>query len=157
LIHEDGTEEETDIIPIAGNYLGSGRRIEPTYTRLKKHDSKVEGLRMELHGGQYPDKKGWKQQAVIEFLCDHGRTGLEGEPTEKRRHKKDEEPPKGDQGQEEDNTRSLQFTSYGLVDDMYVLRLDWRTKYACEHPGEEEEEEEGKSNHWGFFTWLIVL
>ncbi len=149
-IHEDGTDEIKATIPIAGNYVHeSGRTLDPKITRLKSGDHEVEGILVELHGGQYTsESKTRKQQAVIEFVCDRGRSGLEGEPTEERQ-KRDDEPPKDE---EDDNTRSLQFKSYGPVDNIDVLRLKWLTERACE-----TDEGEGESNHWGFFTWVIVL
>ncbi|KAF3766050.1 hypothetical protein M406DRAFT_231604, partial [Cryphonectria parasitica EP155] len=53
---------------------------------------------------------------------------------------------------------ALIFDSYGpLADDgnVDVLRLTWHTKLACED--HEEEGGSGKSGHWGFFTWLVIL
>jgi hypothetical protein len=44
-----------------------------------------------------------------------------------------------------------------------ILRLDWRTKYACpttaENPPEKDDPDTGSqdSKHWGFLTWLIIM
>ena len=70
----DDTSTIAHVRPIAGNF-DHGRPIDAAITRLKTSashdDSKKEGLRVVLHGGQYPQSKnGRKQKAVIEFLCD---------------------------------------------------------------------------------------
>ncbi|OJD13758.1 hypothetical protein AJ78_05808 [Emergomyces pasteurianus Ep9510] len=151
-------------IPIAGNFVqNSGRSLDPKITRLKSSDSQLEGLRIELHGGKYPfNGKDFKQQAVIEMTCDRERTGLEGDWTGKRVKRVAEDGSGGDKPDdkpdnkkgEQDDKKSLRFKSYGQVDNVFVLRLDWSTKYACE---DFEDDGNGKGNHWGFFTWLIVV
>ncbi|EEP82212.1 predicted protein [Uncinocarpus reesii 1704] len=127
-------------------------------TRLKASDSQQEGLRIELHGGKYLKRK---QQAVIELICDKSRSGLDDEDKQQRSKREGESPedkdPESSDGDQSDPSKekSLQFKSYGEVGDIDVLRVDWRTKYACE--GMQEGGEGGKSNRWGFFTWLIIL
>lgn len=161
-IDKEGSESIIGAINIAGNYVhDSGRTLDPKVARLKTGDSETEGLRLELHGGQSPfTKKGRNQQAVIEFICDHSRTGLETGYDKGENQRRDGEP-NGDKGNqtEKDNTSSLRFKSYGAVDDLDVLRLDWLTKYACEdYEGDKDEgEKKGDNNHWGFFTWVIIL
>jgi len=64
-----------------------------------------------------------------------------------------------DDHDEEDVSKenSLTFVSYGPVEgreNMEVLRLDWRTKYACE---DFEDDADGKKGGWGFFTWFILM
>lgn len=58
---------------------------------------------------------------------------------------------------EKDET-ALIFDSYGpMADngDIDVLRLTWRTKFACEGAAEDGP---GRGNeHWGFFTWVVIL
>ncbi|PGH12029.1 hypothetical protein AJ79_04538 [Helicocarpus griseus UAMH5409] len=178
-----GEDKILGAIPIAGNFVaGSGRMLNPKVTRLKSTDSQTEGLRIELHGGKYPfNGKDYKQAAVIEMKCDRERTGLEGDWAAKKTKRDDndgsddggkdggkdgnddgngdgngdgsDDDKKGDKPADE--TRSLRFKSYGQVDELFILRLDWLTKYACE---DFEDGEGGKSgNHWGFFTWLIVI
>ncbi|WEW54785.1 type II membrane protein [Emydomyces testavorans] len=159
---KDGTEITSGTIPIAGNYAhSSGRSLDPKITRLKSSDSEQEGLRIELHGGKYLQRS---QQAVIEMICDKDRTGLDDDDEDKQRRRKredgeptdkDSESPEGDDKNDSENNKSLQFKSYGEVDKINVLRLDWRTKYACE--GFQEGGDGKKSNHWGFFTWVIIL
>ncbi|KAI9887512.1 MAG: hypothetical protein M1823_000691 [Watsoniomyces obsoletus] len=193
------------VIPIAGDYAVShGRALDAKWTRLnsekKDEDEKQggkEGLKVEMHGGRYPfeDKHGRKQKAVIEFLCDRERTGLEGlvgranaktstnssgldnrQRQEKEaasivREKDDEEDDDdGDHDAKDPNRenaeKSLRFISYepdekDLGED--TLRLEWRTKYACEGMqngdiGDKDgDSEESNSRHWGFFTWFIIM
>lgn len=136
--------EVENVIPIAGNFDAStGQNLNPKYTRLKSQDSNTEGVQIELHGGNYAKKR---QQAVIQLECDRDRTGNE------RVKKRDE----GDEG-EEPPTASLTYVSYGDVEGkerLQVLRLNWKTKYACEDFTEDDGEKKGG---WGFFTWFILM
>ena len=53
------------------------------------------------------------------------------------------------------NETSLKFLKYGpdIADDTVdLLRLEWRTKYACE-----DAPKENVSTGWGFFTWFILM
>jgi autophagy-related protein 27 len=146
----------SEAIPIAGHWgQNSGKGLEWKWTRLKNLDSKEEGLQLELFGKKYG---GMMQKAVIHLQCDAKRTGNDGtekEDDDKRIRDEDDE----DDGDEKDNRRDLQFVSYGDVTQdngviMKVLRLNWRTKYACEDykaaPGD-------ASSSWGFFTWFILM
>ena len=83
-------EEESfqKAIAIAGNLENyGGKEFEYEVTRLKTSDShsdaQKEGLRLVLKGGRHPRvgpvKERRDQRAVIEFLCDPEKTGLEGE------------------------------------------------------------------------------
>ncbi|CAG8922817.1 unnamed protein product [Penicillium salamii] len=156
----DGNGDLTYGFPIVGlEPLGQGSK-DPEVKRLKAIDPETEGLRVKLAGGEYKgeanDQKAKKAAAVIEFQCDRERSGLEGlhtlsepEPKERRRREEEQTP--------KTNTSSLQFKSFGPTDDdTYVLRLDWRTKYACDNY-EEENGSPSSSKSWGFFTWLIVI
>lgn len=145
LHHETST---VYVIPIAGDI--DGRHTDEQLKRLKTSDAATgkEGLRVTLNGGLY-DKV--KQQAVVEFICDSDRTGLEGE----EETKKSEE--------EKKKEKSLKFVSYDTDDkELHVLRLEWKTKYACEGVGGEDPPsppppppDQGSS--WGFFTWFIIM
>jgi hypothetical protein len=74
----DGTHFTVKVQPIAGEFTathGRGRALDPQWTRLKgsasNEDTEREGLRLELHGGKYPETKDGKpHKAIIEFLCD---------------------------------------------------------------------------------------
>ncbi|KAI9701202.1 MAG: hypothetical protein M1836_001871 [Candelina mexicana] len=155
---EDKVDEITRVIPIAGDFtVNDHRPMDATYTRLKTSashaDAEKEGIRIEMHGGLYPpsgkDKR--KQEAIVEFLCDPDRTGLE-ERGMVRRKESDEDKDK----EKEDDKKSLRFVSYGPQGDIDVLRLEWLTKHACE--GQKDGGKEGKSGgHWGFFTWFIII
>lgn len=64
------------VIPIAGEYSAThGRSMDPKFTRLRDSassaDADDEGVRVELHGGKFPNEKsGTAQKAIIEFVCD---------------------------------------------------------------------------------------
>lgn len=106
------------VIHIAGNLENhGGSAFEYEATRLKtsdsNSDSKKEGLRLVLKGGKrplegVPVKQRTTQRAVIEFLCDHEKTGLEGEwesedHYESKLRKRDDDENKGDdEGKDED-------------------------------------------------------
>ncbi|KAF4550649.1 putative autophagy-related protein 27 [Elsinoe fawcettii] len=144
------------VAAIAGDFAAShGRALDPKVTRLKgsasNSDNEKEGLRVELNGGKYPDTKaGRVQKAVVELVCDRERTGNEEVPGKEKREEKDGE----DEG-EKDKGKSLRFQSYQLEGEVEVLRLTWRTRYACEDSAEEEKGKAGGG--WGFFTWFIVI
>ena len=169
------------MVPIAGDYTaGPGWPLDPHFTRLKNSDSHAdadkEGLRLELNGGRYPfegKEKGKKQKAFVEFLCDEDRTGLEGDEedgkdTEKeeggkggdssdqRRKPKRDEDDDDDGKKKDEDEKSLRFKSYKPEGDkdVGVLRLEWRTKYACESSYGNQP---GSSSHWGFFTWFMIM
>lgn len=109
--------------------------------------------------------------AVVQFICDPDKSGLEGEKDEQEQlqARKNTGDGLGDDptdGQKEsgDEGRSLRFKSYDMEDDIKVLRLDWHTKYACdsEKDGDSDNDrsdgdEPKKSGGWGFFTWFIVM
>lgn len=176
----DNSHTITKVIPIAGEYATShGRHLDPVLTRLKNSashsDSGREGVRVEFNGGSYPfeKSKGLKEKAIIEFVCDPDRTGLEHVENKTRTDSKDEKKEekraeggedKGKEGDEDDETKpedepSLQFVSFNVEGEpdrqVQVLRLNWRTKYACE--GKTEHAPSSKSNHWGFFTWFLIM
>lgn len=83
----------------------------------------------------FPLHDGRKQKAVIEFLC--------AATTEE-----EEEGGEGEQGPS--------FVSYGAPEgeETDVLRLEWRTRHACE---DDVSGEKGKGGHWGVFTWFILM
>ena len=159
----DNDKESTveSVIPIAGGALGSGKSTEPKYKRLKADGGDEEGLQMELHGEKYGKRN---QMAIIEFQCAPELSGNEGFEILGKKgdisvatrslkfHAKDD----GDKDVK-DVEKSLQFVSYSARDeDTDLLRLNWRTKYACEDY-EEDEDSGRKNSHWGVFTWFIIL
>lgn len=158
----------SDVIGVAGEYtLGHGAALDPKITRLKTSEKDLEGIDIELHGGRYNDRK---QKAVVSFLCEQDWTGNEGYEEDKRRSllRKDDEDDDDDEDQpgdgerfKQDSKNALQFVSYAEEgegkDRMDVLRLDWRTKYACEKYEEGDDEPTKKEGGWGFFTWFILM
>ena len=188
-IREDfnlGNDDNSTITPIsiAGTYkTQSGRDIDANFQLLRdsksNSDAGREGVRAELHGGRLPfdDKKnGVDQQAIIEFVCDKERSGLEGDEKDGTEHEDD--PKDGDSEKEqtpdqkeeslqrredsnkgkcEDSDRSLRFCGYETehVKDKTIktLRLEWRTKYACENAPRGED----ASTSMGFFGWFFIM
>lgn len=173
-------------IDIAGTFttIDSKQVIDAKFTLLSKSGSNADvdrqGVRAELHGGKYPFKKeGKDQMAVIEFVCDPERSGLEGDEKDeegdspgdddnkdgddqdKDGDKKEErrwdlgKKDQGGKGKCSDSDASLRFCGYGPEDDdktkVDVLRLEWRTKYACKDAPSDS------SGSWGFFTWFIII
>lgn len=175
-------------IDIAGTYKSyNGREIDAKFELLRNSksnsDSGREGLRTILHGGRLPfdDKKtGLDQRAIIEFVCDKDRTGLEGNEksgdksgNDKEDDKKDGDKKDDDKKEEnkqisrrgedskdqcEDSDASLRFCGYKVENlekdkKARTLRLEWRTKYACE----DAPENKPANSHWGFFGWFFIM
>lgn len=183
-IKEDKDEVQA-VIPIAGNLINhGGSDLEPKITRLKTSDSgadaKKEGVRIVLHGGSssYSGQKR-AQQAIVEMVCDKDKTGKEGEwdPKDDKYEPGPEETEEegsssvtkwkradGDEGKDPESEHQLLKPDAALIFDSYgplsedkkvdVLRLTWYTKYACEGLPEDEYP---SNQHWGFFTWLVIL
>lgn len=189
------TDAVMKVVAIAGNLENAGgTHFEYEATRLSTSDSKSdsdkEGLRLTLLGGKHPltgpIKQRKEQRATIEFLCDHDKTGLEGEWKSEDRYDGDDKVRKRDdkkkddkEEEEDDGTESgiehqlkkddsaLIWESYGLNEkqDAEILHLTWYTKHACEKKrddkdggdkGDDDEDSDG-SSHWGFFTWIILM
>ena len=162
-----------EVIPVAGEYLAGGH-LSPHVARLKhsssNKDSEREGLRVELQGGVLVKQK---QKAIIEFICDAEMEGTEGFEEEeksvdvatysrmgKREDEKDGEGEGEGDGEDIeipdlDEGKALQFISYKEEGDFGVLRLDWKTKYACEDA--KTPPAQSKKGSWGFFTWFLII
>ncbi|TVY71387.1 Autophagy-related protein [Lachnellula suecica] len=182
-IDKDGSHDHiTNAFPIAGQLLGQGGyNMDAKWERLKASKSHAdegkEGLRLELNGGvRVVGEKKRKQKAIIEFLCDPEKTGLENlyDPEDKyddsddnKVEKREEETDDGDKGdgEKEDANKgydpeasSLRYIGYGEDGgdaSIDVLRLEWTTRHACE--GEKQKEDAEKKAGWGFFTWFILI
>jgi autophagy-related protein 27 len=145
---EEGKNDTADMarwVAIAGDFgMKSGLSLDVRPTRLKTSSSNAdkarEGVRLELLEGRDPfnpakDATPVKQKAIVEMLCDRGGEGA----TE------------GAAG------AGLSYVSYELEDvrtvKWKVLRLEWRTKYACEDAAGSA----AGSKSWGFFTWIILM
>ncbi len=169
---EDKSDTLERVIPIAGDLKDQGGgHLDPKWERLKSSsshsDSELEGLRVELNGGYLGEGKDKRaQKAIVEFICDKTRTGLEHlwDPEDRyvneKRKREDTEPgdeKDGDNDKVDDNeSSSLEWVRYEAGSgDVDVLRLKWRTKYACESSKQEEDEKASAS--WGFFTWFILM
>jgi hypothetical protein len=157
---EDDTDIPSNAFPIAGELKEKGGDyLDPKWTRLKTskldEDAGKEGVRLEIKGGfkKTEDKKR-AQKAFVEFICDRTLEGDENlwDPEDKYADGNSKRKEKEDSSK----TPSLQFVSYdttGKGED--VLTLLWRTIYACENTKGEQDAE--RSEHWGFFTWFILM
>jgi hypothetical protein len=176
-------------IDIAGTYATqNGRKIDAKFENLghskSNNDAGLEGVRATLNGGRFPfdDRKdGINQRAIIEFVCDKERTGLEGDEMDKSPHedgdkeddgddKKDDKKEGDDKKEEklrrreenskgkcEDSDNSLRFCGYEMETEekdkkVQTLRLEWRTKYACADAPSPD-----GGSHWGFFGWFFIM
>jgi hypothetical protein len=152
--------------PIVGLDHGGHGSKDPEVKRLKQDNPDSEGLLVKLAGGEYKgddnEQKAKAAGAVIEFQCDPDRSGLEGLHT--LQDTLEDTPAQilrrltatADEGETPRNS-SLQFRSFGPADDdTYILRLDWRTRYACDDYQKQKGDSSG-SKSWGFFTWLIIM
>lgn len=149
--------------------------IDAQITRLKTSssasDREKEGFRLELHGLKHGGKK---QKAVIEFLCpdkaeEEGPEERDLSSIPAKRKAVEHFVVEADDNDEDEEDHSatgkvaddghggiLTYKGYDEVDESKVLRLEWETKYACEN-SQGNDSEAKKSNHWGFFTWLIIM
>ena len=167
---------ETNIIQDAFSIAGDlenygGKPLDPKWSLLKdstsNEDSKKDGLLLEMHGGynEVGDKNVKKpQKAIVEFLCDKERKGDENlyesedkYPTKKMKRTEEADKTGGEEEKkdEEDKTPSLEFVEYNQNGEIDILRLKWRTKFACE--GAKDEKDAETSAGWGFFTWFILM
>merc|ERR1712000_678909 len=153
----------------------------------KSGKSKKEGVRLVLKGGKHPMsgpiKQRRPQEAVIEFLCDKEKTGLENEWRSEDRYdgddgkkdgkaKRDDKKDGDENNDDDDGTESgvehqlkkegaaLVWEGYSVNEkkDADVLRLTWYTKHACE--SREDSGDDGdsdNSSHRGFFTWMVII
>ena len=135
----DKEKNVNQIIPAAGEFPS----LDANTSLLKStdlDDEVIEGVKIELHGDVYLDRK---QTTVIELFCDHS---------------------------EEVYTPSQQFLLIFEVGEprfisfrQATLRLDWRTKYAClsssDNPSKDKDDSQSSpsTKHWGFLTWLIIM
>lgn len=104
-------------------------------------------------------------------MCDKEREGNEGQEKEggdleddkgddddKKEEKLRRREDKGDgKGKCEDSDNSLRFCGYTSENEgknkVQTLRLEWRTKYACEDAPPSKD----GGSHWGFFGWFFIM
>jgi len=157
---EDDTDIPSNAFPIAGELNDKGGKyLNPKWTRLKTskldEDAGKEGVRLEIKGGfKKTEGKTRYQKAFVEFICDQTREGDENlwNPEDKYADGSS----KREEKEDSSKTPSLQFVSYDTTGkDEDVLTLLWRTTYACENTKGEQDAE--RREHWGFFTWFILM
>jgi len=157
-----------DAFSIAGDLADyGGKSLDPKWQLLKEstshEDSKKDGILLEVFGGWNDVKVEGKeinkpQKAIVEFLCDKTRNGDENlyNPEDKYESEAVKRAEDGEKKEgEEDKTPSLEYVDYNQAGETDVLRLRWRTKFACEDAKGEKDAEKGAS--WGFFTWFILM
>jgi hypothetical protein len=101
------------------------------------------------------------QKAIIEFLCDKTRDGTDTEKDDRDVEDEDNQDSlfrREEDDDKKEKQKSLNFISYKTEkpkdEEWGILRLEWRTKYACES-AVDEPLRDGSS--WGFFTWFIIM
>jgi hypothetical protein len=173
-INGAGDEEFDEWIAIAGELKEKGgghmdSKVQRLKTSPSHADSEKEGLSWEINGGfrELEGNEKRKQKAIIELVCDQKRTGLENlyDPKEKY-----EDAPDGKDGknkredsdktdEDDEKSSSLKYVRWDQDGgDVDILRLEWRTKFACEGAKDDKDQEDAaKGNHWGFFTWFIIM
>ncbi|CAG8973326.1 hypothetical protein HYALB_00000089 [Hymenoscyphus albidus] len=143
---------------IVGDFHEKGRDMDSKFHLLSKQagheDSKKEGILLEFGGGlRTEETQKRKQKAIIEFICDKARTGLEGLISERDLYEESLT-----KREDAATTPSLIFESYAADKSdasIDVLRLTWKTKEACEDAKEQKDAE--NRSHWGFFTWFVLI
>ncbi|KAG4440330.1 hypothetical protein IFR05_004182 [Cadophora sp. M221] len=167
---ETGDEIIGEIIPIAGDLKEKGGGdLDVKWARLatdgSNTDSEKEGLRLTMNGGWTTvDKKKRPQKAIVEFICDKNLEGTENlwDPEDKYEEKikraEGDDKKEGEPEKDVSKEPSLKFLRYDVSGDSEdVLRLEWRSKYACEDSINNPDPEEKKPGSWGFFTWFIII
>lgn len=146
------------IIPVAATFGDKGLNAK-TSLLPSAEATEVEGVKVELHGPTYKETE---QMAIIELTCDRS-VEVSSSPLSTRL------PIRG-------VLLLLRYAMFGATDyeelhyrsfNEGILRLDWRTKYACpttvDKPSNDKDKEKEPDNtkpttkHWGFLTWLIIM
>lgn len=169
----------TEILPIAGAYNTSNTSIGGSeWTRLKASDTSEahEGVRLRIHGGR---ANGRKQHAVIDMLCIREPKRRDGSNEEVirrtddkiKRDEKDDDDEDGDDRRPGEEKKkqweellttddgaggTIHFISYEREKAEGVLRLEWKTKYACEDAADDDDDG-SPSGGWGIFSWFFFL
>ena len=142
-------------IPIAGEYLTStGGHLDPKWERMNSSSSSADrerkGIRLQISGGK--DEDGKKQKAIIEFLC---KASAEAETSEVLTAEDEEKDVKDGEEVEDEHGGKIRLVSWKEEHQFEVLRLEWKTQYACEDANDRGDNDSG--GHWGFFTWFILM
>jgi hypothetical protein len=189
LIKEDVDTVEKVIAIAGGLENAGGTQFDYDVTRLKTSDSNAdsqkEGVRIVFKGGKHPlsgpSKERRPQRAVVEFLCDPDKTGIEDEWDAEDKYEssslrtradgeEEDDEDDEDDGSNEDSSlehqllnqnAALLWESYGPENDVDVLRMTWHTKYACEKRDDSDDDDGDESGStkasWGFFTWFVIM
>jgi hypothetical protein len=182
-------------IDIAGTYsTQNGRKIDAKFENLghskSNKDAGLEGVRATLNGGRFPfdsKREGVNQRAIIEFVCDKERTGLEGDEMDKSPHEdgdKDDKDGKdnnegdnkdnnkeGDDKKEEklrrredkgkgkceDNDNSLRFCGYELETEEKDKKVQTLRLEWRTKYACADAPSPDGGSHWGFFGWFFIM
>ncbi|RMZ75456.1 hypothetical protein DV738_g5472, partial [Chaetothyriales sp. CBS 135597] len=151
-------EGDQVFIPVAGSFAAeSGKSSEPKWTNLNNENAKDDILELELKGGKYQKID---TRAVIKFQCDPSTSGNtdsrgDGDNNDSKEKRNEDE---GKKNEGKSSGGDLTFVSFEAEGDesgkaYWTLRLNWKTKYVCEHYDDDSD----KSKGWGFFTWFILI
>ncbi|KUJ21570.1 uncharacterized protein LY89DRAFT_377990 [Mollisia scopiformis] len=171
-VTKDGKADSLmDSWPLAGDLRDyGGKDLNAKWESLSESnshaDSEKEGLRLSMNGGLHKvNNEQRAQKVIVEFICDHDLFGDENlwDPEDhyesvpdKRAEGDDTDGPKNGETQDPTGAPSLQFLKYDRSGtDMDILRLSWRTRFACLDAGDEKTRD--PNGHWGFFTWFIII
>lgn len=158
-VSEDGTSVVSGRLEIAGQYTAStGGALDPKWTRLKTSssnaDSQLEGLDLVIHGKTYEQKH---QKAIIRFLCLRKDKDFEKRKREDSGDDRDDKQKGWNDRLEVDdgNGGRLKFLRHQTEGDDSVLRLEWKTEFACEDAVSGGGS--GGKGGWGFFSWFFFM
>ncbi|KAL9087368.1 MAG: hypothetical protein Q9165_006665 [Trypethelium subeluteriae] len=160
--HSDADKEGVRITLHGGRYPNNRTGTRQKLILEMLCDRNRTGLEGDLGDGRVPLQDNSRTLAAREYSEDDDN---EGQGPDDGGDDEDD----GDGGDEEDQDkdRSLRYINYGSEgdgkDEVGVLRLEWRTKWACEgmadqnDGGTDDDGGEDKNSHWGFFTWFIIV
>ncbi|CZS95520.1 related to autophagy protein Atg27 [Rhynchosporium agropyri] len=166
---ETGDEIIGEIIPYAGELKEKGGgNMDAKWALLatdgSNTDSKKEGLRLTMNGGfKMVDKKKRPQKTIVEFICDKNLEGTENLPipedkyVEKLKRAEGDDKKEGEPEKDVSKEPSLKFIRVDHGDSDDTLRMEWRTKHACEDAINNPDPPAEKKPGWGFFTWFIII
>ncbi|KAL9071718.1 MAG: hypothetical protein Q9157_005357 [Trypethelium eluteriae] len=160
--HADADREGVRITLHGGRYPNERKGVKQKLILEMLCDRNRTGLEGDLGDGRVPPHDNSRTLTARSYSEDDDDEGKDPEDGGD-----DEDDGDGDDEEDQDKDRSLRYVSYGNEGDgkneMGVLRLEWRTKWACEgmadqnDDGTDDDDNEDKNKHWGFFTWFIIV
>ncbi|KAI9711260.1 MAG: hypothetical protein M1820_002247 [Bogoriella megaspora] len=160
--HADADKEGVRIELHGGRYPFDDRKGQKQKVFLEMIcDMDRNGLEGDLGDGRVP-LGGQKEEDRREFAPRATEVDLAEEPDEDNDGNEGDDERDGDEEDDEDTDRSLRWISHRTEgedkNEIGVLRLEWRSKYACENYNKgDDKDEDDKPKGWGFFTWFIII